>query len=151
MEKTVFFCLLLFSLNSFGQGGADSLLQGRWELFEIIDNMTGEAMEPSHKSSEDYVYYIEFNDNLVKYNLEINTCTNEVVVDQNHHIEFKYFSECTKICCDDDFSKLLTYSDVNTYYIKSNTILILVSEDRIFYFRKTTSPQDKRREKKNKK
>lgn len=116
--------------------GADSLLQGRWELFKIIDNLTGNELPPTHKTTEEFVYYIIFDHNIVKYNLEINKCENEIIVSQDRKIEFKYFSVCSEICCDAEFSTLLTYSDCTSYFIKNKKTLILVSEDRIFYFSK---------------
>jgi hypothetical protein len=126
--------MTILSLSlSYGQG-SDSLLQGRWELFNIIDNMTGEDITPTHKANDDYVYFIEFNDNNVKFNLEINKCDNEVVVGKDRSIAFKYFSSCTKMCCDGEFSRLLTYSECTQYFIKGDKTLVLVSEDRIFYF-----------------
>lgn len=115
----------------------DSTLQGKWNLFQIIDNMTGDVILPAHKSNPEYVYYIEFNQNYVGFNLEINKCTNELVMAQDKVIEFKYFSECTEFCCDEDFSTLLSYEDCTKFYIKENKTLILVSEDRIFYFKRT--------------
>ena len=128
--------LSFFTLFGFSQG-TDSALEGKWKLFEIIDNMSGEVIKPSHKSGKtDYPYTIEFIGNTVKYNLEINKCSNEIIVEKDRSIQFKYFSECTEICCDDEFSKLLSYEDCNKYYIKEGVTLILVSEDRIFYFKK---------------
>lgn len=135
MKKFALIILILGSSISFGQG-ADTLLQGKWNLFKIIDNMTGETIVPSHKSSDNYTYYIEIIDNLVKYNLEINQCENEIIVGKNRSIEFKYFSTCTELCCDAEFSKLLSYTDCTKYYIKGGKTLVLVSEDRIFYFSK---------------
>jgi hypothetical protein len=135
MKKLILILALFIGSVSFGQG-ADSLLQGKWNLFKIIDNMTGETIAPMHKSSKDYTYYIEFIQNFVKYNLEINKCENEVIVGKDRSIEFKYFSTCTEMCCDGDFSKILTYADCTQYYIKGGKTLILVSEDRIFYFSK---------------
>lgn len=133
-----FFSLLivLFCFNiSFSQG-IDKELEGSWQLFEIIDNMTGEAMKPSHKSADNYLYYVKFNAGSFSYNLEVNKCTNEYIAKKDRTIEFKYFSACTEICCDEEFSKLLTYDEVNKYYIKEGKTLILVSENRIFYLSK---------------
>lgn len=135
MKRLGIIALMLWATSSFGQG-VDTLLEGRWELFKIIDNMSGEDIAPSHKTTEAFVYFIVFNRSVVKYNLEINKCENEIVVARDHSIEFKYFSVCTEICCDDEFSLLLTYEDCTTYYIKENKTLILVSEDRIFYLNK---------------
>lgn len=133
MKNFALIILILGTSFSFGQG-SDTLLEGKWNLFKIIDNMTGETITPTHKSSENYTYYIEFNENIVKYNLEINQCENEIVVGKDRSLEFKYFSSCTKMCCDGDFSAILSYTDCTQYYIKSGKTLVLVSEDRIFYF-----------------
>lgn len=123
------------TLSGFSQG-ADTLLEGRWELFKIIDNMTGDEIQPSHKTSEEFSYWIDFNLTIVKYNLEVNKCNNEIIVGKDRSIEFKYFAECTEICCDAEFSKLLTYEECTKYYIKNGETLIMVSEDRIFYFKR---------------
>ena len=136
MKKIIVFIALITFNLSFGQG-SDTLLQGKWILFKIIDNMTGETIIPTHKTTEAFEYYIEFYDNVVKYNLEVNKCENEIIVGKARSIEFKYFSECTKFCCDGEFSNLLTYSDCTKYYIKGEKTLVLVSEDRIFYFSKS--------------
>ncbi|UKN01936.1 hypothetical protein K6119_00200 [Paracrocinitomix mangrovi] len=133
--------LLLIMLISVGYANAqeiDSLLQGKWQLFNIIDNMTGKEIKPTHKSktSKDFKYTINFQDTIVTYNLEINKCDNEFKVTKDRNIEFKYFSNCTELCCDGEFSELLTYPDCTKYYIKENKVLIMVSEDRIFYFNK---------------
>ena len=127
--------IVLLAMSSYGQG-TDSLLQGRWNLFEIIDNVSGEGITPTHKGGKDFTYYIDFNGNEVNYNLEINLCSNEVEVNKNREIAFKYFSTCTEMCCDDEFSKFLTYPDCTKYYIKESKTLIMVSEDRIFYFKR---------------
>jgi hypothetical protein len=124
--------LLLFC-NGYAQG-ADTLLEGHWELFQIIDNMTGDNIKPTHKSSEKFSYWIDFNGDLVKYNLEVNKCENEIIVGKDRSIEFKFFADCSKICCDENFSELLTYTECTKYYIKKGQTLIMVSEDRIFYF-----------------
>ena len=137
MKRLGIIALMLCATSSFGQG-VDTLLEGRWELFNIIDNMSGDAIAPSHKTTEKFVYFIDFNQHIVKYNLEINKCENEVVVGKDHSIKFKYFSNCSEICCDAEFSELLTYDDCTTYYIKEKKTLIMISEDRIFYFNKVT-------------
>ena len=131
------FFFFLVSITAYSQG-SDAGLEGRWSLFKIIDNMTGEELEITHKANPDYVYWIEFNLNNVKYNLEINTCSNEIIVGKDRSIEFRYFSECTEICCDEEFSKVLTYEECTKYYIKKDKTLIMVSEDRIFYFKKVS-------------
>jgi hypothetical protein len=134
-----FFCPLLFILLPVFSNaqGVDGELEGKWELFEIIDNMTGDVIKPAPVSSnKDFKYFIEFQDNIVKYNLDINKCSNEIIVKKDRTIEFKYFSECTEICCDEEFSKILTYEDCTNYIIKDKKTLILISEDRIFYFSK---------------
>ncbi|MBD3638315.1 MAG: hypothetical protein HUJ25_13265 [Crocinitomicaceae bacterium] len=136
MKRIGIIGMFLLSTVAFAQG-ADTTLEGRWELFKIIDNMTGDEIKPTHKSADSYVYWIRFMDGLVRYNLEINTCSNEVIVGKDRSIEFKYFSECTEICCDAEFSKLLTYPECTKYYIKNDETLIMVSEDRIFYFKKS--------------
>jgi hypothetical protein len=130
------FLFLVVPIFSSAQG-VDDELEGKWILFEIIDNMSGEVITPTHKSSnEEFEYFIEFNGKSVRYNLEINKCTNEIIVQKDRSIEFKYFSECTEICCDEDFSKLITYEECTKYIIKDAKTLILVSEDRIFYLKK---------------
>ncbi len=112
----------------------DSLLQGKWELFKIIDNMTGEEILPSHKSNAEHIYYINFAQGDVSFNLEMNTCTNEYNLGLDNEFSFKYYDSCSKICCDGDFSKNLNYEDCTKYFLKNINILVLVSEDRIYYF-----------------
>jgi len=133
------FCPILFILLpifSHGQG-SDGELEGKWVLFEIIDNMTGNVIKPAPVSSnKDFEYFINFQGNIVKYNLDINKCSNEIIVKKDRTIEFKYFSECTEICCDEEFSNYLSYEDCTKYIIKDKKTLILISEDRIFYFSK---------------
>ena len=112
----------------------DKDLEGSWQLFEIIDNMTGDVIKPSHKSNDNHLYYIKFSEGHMHFNLEVNKCSNEYTVEKDRTIAFTYFDTCTEICCDSDFSTLLTYSEANKFYIKENKTLILVSENRIFYF-----------------
>ena len=103
--------------------------------------MTGEEILPTHKSTEEFVYFIEFIDGKVSFNLEINTCSNEYEVIGRNEINFKYYDTCTKICCDDDFSSLLEYGDCTKFYIKNINVLVLVSEDRIYYFNRQNTEQ----------
>lgn len=112
----------------------DSLLPGKWELFKIMDNLTGtEAI--IEKPHEDFKYTLSFSeDSVVKYNLELNKCNSQYVLPAKNQIEFLYFPVCTEICCDRDFSSYLTYDECTTYYLKNENLLVLVSEDRIFYF-----------------
>lgn len=138
MKRTVVFLMLLLGTNAVFAQGADSLLQGRWILFKVIDNMTGEDFPPAHKTSEEFEYWISFTSNVVKYNLEVNKCENEIIVGKDRSIEFKYFPNCSEVCCDAEFSELLTYTDCTKYFIKEKKTLIMVSEDRIFYFSKDT-------------
>ena len=141
MKKTLLFIFILSSILSFGQG-KDQKLQGKWVLFEVIDNTTGLTVPITHKSDLDYTYYIEFIDTLVKYNLEVNKCENEFSVNKKREIEFKYFSTCTEFCCDDEFSGLLNYEECTKYFIKepktedAKQTLVMISEERIFYFKK---------------
>jgi len=113
----------------------DSLLVGKWNLFKIIDNMTGNETVPP-KPHEDFNYSISFQDSVVHFNLEINKCENSYEITGLHQIKFLFYDECTKICCDRFFSSLLTYAECTGYFIKNETTLVLVSEDRIFYFSK---------------
>lgn len=135
--KSLLTGLILFcSLVSFGQG-KDKQLIGEWTLFEVIDNLTGLVVPITHKSdSVDFEYNLEFTDSLMKFNLEINKCESEYIVSKDRQISFRYFSDCTEFCCDGEFSKLLTYDEATKYFIKEDRTLILVSEDRIFYFKK---------------
>jgi hypothetical protein len=142
MKKLTVLILIAFCLPSFGQG-KDAKLQGKWILFEVIDNTSGLTVPLTHKGGlSDFSYYIEFRDSLVKYNLELNKCNNQFTVNKKREIEFKYFSSCTEFCCDGDFSVLLNYEECTKYFIKQGNskeakqTLIMISEDRIFYFRK---------------
>lgn len=134
MRIIIITLLIALAGNTFSQ--TDSSLVGKWHLIKIIDNMTGSEILPTHKSNPDHVYYIEFDGSNVKFNKEINTCSNSYELPGKREINFKYYDSCTKICCDGDFSKLLTYEQCSNYFIKNNETLILVSEDRIFYFKK---------------
>lgn len=116
---------------------SDSLLLGQWNLFKIIDNLTGDELAPPVRENPEFQFYISFNeDSLVKFNLEINKCGNHYTIPAPHQIKFLFYSECTKICCDKEFSALLTYEDCTNYYIKNDNMLILVSEDRMYYFKR---------------
>lgn len=133
MKKTFFLLsLITLSYNAFTHE-TDSLLLGRWNLIKFIDNMTGDEIIPP-KAHEDFVFFIEFSDSLVNFNLEINKCENTYKIIGEHQIKFLYYDECTKICCDQYFSTLLTYEQCTHYYLKSNDVLVLVCEDRVFYF-----------------
>lgn len=121
MKKLALVLLCSISFVSFGQG-KDAKLIGKWELFEIIDNVTGLTIPITHKTDKDFSYYVEFIDSLMKYNLEINKCENEYSVNKKREIEFKYFSTCSEFCCDDEFSTYLNYEDVTKYYIKTGKI-----------------------------
>lgn len=127
--------IILFSLNGFSQG-KENQLNGKWQLDEIIDVMTGDVIQPSHATAEDFSYYISFNDGKMDYNLETNKCTNEYTIEASEKltkIDITYFSSCTELCCDQEFSELLTYDKVTEYYIKMGETLVLLSKDRIFY------------------
>ncbi|MBK6950495.1 MAG: hypothetical protein IPO32_07970 [Crocinitomicaceae bacterium] len=136
MRKVFFFFIVLTCYQSKAQL-SDSLLQGQWNLFKIIDNLTGDELAPPVHTNPDFKYYISFGeDSLVKFNLEINKCGNSYTLPATHQIKFLFYSECTKICCDKEFSALLTYEDCTNYYIKNDNTLILVSEDRMYYFKR---------------
>lgn len=112
----------------------DSLLFGNWELHKIIDNLTGDELTPPKKKA-DFAFQLSFyEDGRAKFNLEINKCGNTYTLPAKNQIKFLYYAECTKICCDKEFSELLTYEDCTSYYIKNADVLVLVSEDRIYYF-----------------
>ena len=134
MKKIFILSLLFIGTNSLTQE-IDSLLLGRWHLTKFIENMTGDEIIPP-KAHEDFVFYIEFGDSLVNFNLEINKCENVYKIIGEHQLKFLYYDECTKICCDQFFSTLLTYEQCTNYYLKSTDVLVLVCEDRIFYFAK---------------
>lgn len=112
----------------------DSLLLGNWELTRIIDNLTGEEITPPKKRADQSFVISFYTDSLVKFNLEINKCSNSYVLPQKNQIKFLFYAECTKICCDNEFSELLMYEDCTSYYIKDKSVLLLVSEDRVYYF-----------------
>jgi hypothetical protein len=136
MKKFLIVILALICFSAKGQQ-TDSLLIGKWELFKIIDNLTGNEIKPPVKENPDFTFYISFaDDSLVKFNLEINKCSNSYTIPAPHQIKFLFYSECTKICCDKEFSALLTYEDCTHYYIKNDNTLILVSEDRMYYFKR---------------
>jgi len=132
--RMLFFILLYGAAFSLNAQVKDSVLIGEWDLIKIIDNFTGDEIPPAKKKS-DFQYYISFQeDSLVKFNLEVNKCRNSYVLPQKNQIKFLYYAECTEICCDKDFSALLNYEECTSYYIKNNTVLVLVSDDRIYYF-----------------
>jgi hypothetical protein len=137
MKNFILIIVALISLGAKGQQ-TDSLLTGKWELFKIIDNLTGtEITPPVKQENPNFKFYISFaEDSLVKFNLEINKCGNSYKIPAPHQIKFLFYSECTKICCDKEFSALLTYEDCTNYYIKNDNTLILVSEDRMYYFKR---------------
>jgi len=111
----------------------DSLLIGKWNLFKIIDNLSGDEIIPPLPHA-DFKFYISFQDSIVDFNLEINKCENSFLITGLHQIKFLYYDECTKICCDKNFSTLLTYEACTGYYVRNDNTLVLVSEERIFYF-----------------
>lgn len=132
--KQVFFIFLLIGNFLVNAQPADSTILGEWNLFKIIDNLTGDEITPPKKKSE-FDYSITFTaDSLVKFNLDVNKCTNNFIIPERNKIKFLYYAECTKICCDKEFSELLIYEDCTSYYIKENQTLLLVSEDKVFYF-----------------
>ncbi|MBK7128859.1 MAG: hypothetical protein IPM74_02615 [Crocinitomicaceae bacterium] len=134
MKTAILLFAMMLCCNVADAQYQDSLLPGKWELFKIMDNLSGNevAIEKPH---DDFKYTLSFSeDSVVKYNLELNKCNSEYVLPAKNQIEFLYFSSCTKICCDRDFSSYLTYDECTTYYLKNENLLVLVSEDRIFYF-----------------
>ena len=133
MKKLLFLVLLLGAINARAQF-KDSLLIGQWQLDKVLVTFTGEEIAPPKKKSDFQFTLAFYEDSLVKFNLEINKCSNSYITPAKNQIKFLYYAECTLICCDKEFSELLTYEDCTTYYIKDNNILILVSEDRIYYF-----------------
>lgn len=136
MRKLFFLFLLVPFFEAHAQL-SDSLLIGKWNLFKTIDNLTGDEMAPPVHTNPDFKFCISFSeDSLVKFNLEINKCGNSYTIPAPHQIKFLFYSECTKICCDKEFSGLLTYEDCTNYYIKNDNTLILVSEDRMYYFKR---------------
>lgn len=142
IKKLIFSLCFLAIGHAFSQKDSlslDSLLQDRWELFKIIDNMTGAEILPSHKSQSDFVYYIEFFKGNLRYNTEMNTCTNVYEISGKNEINFEFYDSCTKICCDEEFSEYLSFEDCNRFFIKSVNVLVLISEDRIYYFNRVNS------------
>jgi hypothetical protein len=138
MRKVLFIFLCLLSFGSLQAQMNDSLLIGDWDLIKIIDNFTGDEILPAKKKA-DFQYTISFyEDSLVKFNLEVNKCRNSYILPQKNQIKFLYYAECTKICCDKEFSELLMYEECTNYYIKNGNVLVLVSEDRIYYFSRKT-------------
>lgn len=132
--KKLLFILVLAGNFSVSAQLADSTILGEWGLFKIIDNLTGEEITPPKKKN-DFDYSIIFtSDSLVKFNLEVNKCSNNFIISERNKIKFLYYAECTKICCDKEFSQQLLYEDYTSYYIKENQTLLLVSEDKVFYF-----------------
>jgi hypothetical protein len=132
--KKLLFILVLAGNFSVSAQLADSTILGEWGLFKIIDNLTGEEIIPPKKKN-DFDYSIIFtSDSLVKFNLEVNKCSNNFIITERNKIKFLYYAECTKICCDKEFSQQLIYEDCTSYYIKENQTLLLVSEDKVFYF-----------------
>ena len=111
----------------------DSLLLGKWNLFKIIENLSGDEIIPP-ATTDGFKFYISFQDSLVDFNLEINKCGNSYAVVGLHQIKFLYYAECTLICCDHHFSSLLDYESCTNYYVRNDNTLVLVSEERIFYF-----------------
>lgn len=133
MKKLIFILVLAGNFSVSAQL-ADSTILGEWGLFKIIDNLTGEEITPPKKKN-DFDYSIIFtSDSLVKFNLEVNKCSNNFIISERNKIKFLYYAECTKICCDKEFSQQLLYEDCTSYYIKENQTLLLVSEDKVFYF-----------------
>lgn len=131
----------LVSFQAYGQStdslSTDSLLQDRWKLSKIIDIMTGSEILPTHKSNKPYLYYIEFYNGEVSFNLEINTCGNSYKITNKNEIEFEFYNTCTKICCDSDFSALLNYDSCTKFFIKNINTLVLISDERIYYFKRS--------------
>lgn len=133
MIKRILILSLISLISILSKAQQDSALAGTWNLFKIIDNMTGdEILPPSDKPN--FRYTLTFADSVLKYNLDINKCNLDYLITGPHEITFPHYSECTLICCDKEFSALLTYEECNRYYIKNEHILVLISEDRIFYF-----------------
>ena len=133
MRKPVFLFAVVLLVSVSGTAQQDSLLTGKWNLFKIIDNMTGTEIVPV-KPTDDFNFWISFEGDIADYNHEINKCNNTFKIIGPHMIKFLYYDECTQICCDKDFSKLLTYEECTGYFIRDPNTLVLVSEDRIFYF-----------------
>ena len=134
--------ILILSMSSGFSQGKQNQLEGTWQLDEIIDVMTGDVIQPSHESADNFFYYVRFNEGKLDYNLETNKCSNEYTIEGGEKltkITFTYFSSCTEICCDHEFSELLTYDKVSEYYIKKGEVLVLLSKERIFYLSRTES------------
>jgi hypothetical protein len=138
MRKLILFVLMAIGIVSgpavYSQN--DTLLAGKWNLFKIIDNMTGNEITPV-TPREDFKFWISFEGETVRYNREINKCKNTYKIIGPHMIKFLYYDECTEICCDKEFSQILTYEECTGFFIKDPNTLVLVSEDRIFYFSRT--------------
>jgi len=136
-----FLCSLFFVVSisqSSTASETDSLLLGKWNLFKIIDNLSGNEIIPPVPNA-DFKFYISFQDSIVDFNLEINKCENSFSIKGLHQIKFLYYDECTKICCDQNFSSLLTYESCTGYYVINDNTLVLVSEERIFYFSRASA------------
>jgi hypothetical protein len=135
--RKLLFLFALIAAGSTAQAQNDSLLAGKWNLFKIIDNMTGNEIVPV-TPNEDFKFWISFEGEMIRYNREINKCSNTYKIIGAHMIKFVYYDECTEICCDKEFSEMLTYEECTGFYIKDPNTLVLVSEDRIFYFSRAT-------------
>ncbi len=133
MMRLLWIGLLLISSKSFGQY-TDNQLYGKWTLFRVIDNLTGQEIEPPKPHSK-FEYYVIFRqDSIMTFNLEVNKCKNTFYLPDTNQIAFRYYDECTEICCDRDFSSKLIYQDCFAYVIKSSQVLVLFSEDFTYYF-----------------
>ena len=134
MKKILFF--LSFQISVSMAQYQDSLIFGKWYLTKVIDNLTGNEIVPGLQSNEE-PYFIEFSDDSTcRHNLEVNRCKNEFRLLSKNQIKFLYYAECGEVCCDGEFSSLLLYEDCTAYYIKDKNTLLLVSEDRVYYFRR---------------
>lgn len=134
MKKILYF--LVFQVSVSLAQYQDTLIFGKWHLTKVIDNLTGNEIVPGSQANEE-PYFIQFSeDSVCRHNLEVNRCTNEFRLLAKNQIKFLYYAECGEVCCDGEFSSLLLYEDCTAYYIKDKNTLLLVSEDRVYYFRR---------------
>lgn len=131
---SITFCLAASQIG-FAGDTTDTALIGKWNLFKIIDNMTGNEVMPT-APNENFKFFIEFENEVeVDFNMVANLCENGYSIVGLHQIKFLFFDECTKICCESpDVTALLTYSECTQYFVMDDKTLVLVSEERIFYF-----------------
>jgi hypothetical protein len=115
--KTTLLLFILSWLSVFQSPLND--LTGIWKL-ERVETNKGTIL-PKHED-----YFLTISKDLIKYNLDVNTCySNSFTIDNEKITLDKGSGACTKICCDGRYDTIIFYLNYSGTYKLQDSLLII--------------------------